>query len=189
MRIRRNVFGITWQTRESGSKTINSSPAKTSARMSNGRLQVSGQVAVMEINGLLAKIIFDKNPDREFYIEESFPLDWMYPHLEPHGLIMKINRQPLAGLSDEIIQKDNDYWIKYMTPMIGDWLKPTHRSRTSSRSRKKFISSTIWRISKVISISFKIRMHKKCFPNCGVRSAAFTHGARNMPLMHPKRNA
>jgi len=35
----------------------------------------------MTINGLLAKIIFDKNPNREFYIEESFPLDWMYPYL------------------------------------------------------------------------------------------------------------
>ena len=51
----------------------------------------------MAINGLLAKIMFDKNPDREFYIEESFPLDWMYPYLEPHGLIFKINRQPQSA--------------------------------------------------------------------------------------------
>ncbi|MGB8370807.1 MAG: hypothetical protein ACLPYZ_12585 [Limisphaerales bacterium] len=89
---------------------------------SNGRIQVSGQIAVMEINGLLAKVIFDKNPDREFYIEESFPLDWMYPYLEPHGLIMKINRQPLSELSDEIISQDHEYWTKYVTPMIGGWL-------------------------------------------------------------------
>jgi RNA polymerase sigma factor (sigma-70 family) len=88
----------------------------------DGQVQVSGRVAVMEINGLLAKIIFDKNPGREFYIEESAPLDWMYPYLEPHGLIFKINRQPLTGLSDEIIQQDHDYWTKYVTPMIGDWL-------------------------------------------------------------------
>jgi len=88
----------------------------------SGRVQVSGQVAVMEINGLLVKTIFDKNPDREFYVEESFPLDWMYPHLEPHGLIMKINRQPLPALSDEIVKQDRDYWVKCLTPMIGDWL-------------------------------------------------------------------
>jgi hypothetical protein len=88
----------------------------------SGRVQVSGQVAVMEINGLLAKIIFDKKPDREFYIEESFPLDWMYPNLEPHGLIMKINRQPLPELSNELVQQDHDYWTKYVTPMIGGWL-------------------------------------------------------------------
>jgi hypothetical protein len=88
----------------------------------SGHVQISGQVAVMEINGLLVKTIFDKNPDREFYIEESFPLDWMYPNLEPHGLIMKINRLPLTALSDEIVKQDRDYWTKYLTPMIGGWL-------------------------------------------------------------------
>jgi thioredoxin-like negative regulator of GroEL len=46
----------------------------------------------------------------------------MYPHLEPHGLIMKINRRPLADMSDEIVQNDADYWAKNMTPMIGGWL-------------------------------------------------------------------
>ena len=89
---------------------------------SNGLIQVSRQMNVIGIRELLTKTIFDKNPDREFYIEESFPLDWMYPHLEPHGLIMKINRQPLTGLSDEIVKQDRDYWIKYLTPIIGDWL-------------------------------------------------------------------
>jgi hypothetical protein len=76
----------------------------------------------MGINGLLAKVVFDKNPGREFYIEESFPLDWMYPYLEPHGLIFKINHQPLPGLSDEIVGQDHDYWRSLVRPMIGDWL-------------------------------------------------------------------
>jgi hypothetical protein len=88
----------------------------------DGKIQISGQVSVMEINGLMVKIIMDKNPDREFYIEESFPFDWMYPHLEPHGLIFKINRQPLPGLSDEIVGQDHDYWRSLVRPMIGDWL-------------------------------------------------------------------
>ncbi len=93
-----------------------------SFKMVNGKAQISGQVSVMNINGLIAKVIFDKNPGHEFYIEESFPLDWMYPHLEPHGLIIKINRQPLSELSDEIVSQDHDYWTKYLTPMIGGWL-------------------------------------------------------------------
>lgn len=88
----------------------------------DGKVQVSGQVAVMSINALLVKLIFDKNPDHEYYIEESFPLDWMYPYLEPHGLIMKINRQPLPELSDEIVRRDRDYWNKRVAGMIGDWL-------------------------------------------------------------------
>ncbi|HEY5344990.1 MAG TPA: hypothetical protein VIK62_01450, partial [Verrucomicrobiae bacterium] len=106
----------------------------------NGRVQVSGQVAVMEINGLLAKTIFDKNPDREFFIEESFPLDWMYPYLEPHGLIFKINRQPLPELSDEIVQRDHDYWSKCVTPMIGGWLNDdTTVEEAAAFSKKVFV--------------------------------------------------
>jgi hypothetical protein len=91
-------------------------------RMVNGKVQVSGQVAIMAINGSLTKVVFDNNPDREFYIEENFPLDWMYPYLEPHGLILKINRQPLPELSNKVIQQDREYWHSRMADMIGDWL-------------------------------------------------------------------
>src|SRR5258707_6629785 len=37
---------------------------------------------------------------------------------------MKINRQQLPELSDEIVQRDSDYWTKYVTPIIGGWVKP-----------------------------------------------------------------
>jgi len=46
----------------------------------------------------------------------------MYPYLEPHGLIFKINHQPLPGLSDKIVEQDHDYWRSLVQPMIGDWL-------------------------------------------------------------------
>jgi beta-lactamase regulating signal transducer with metallopeptidase domain/tetratricopeptide (TPR) repeat protein len=91
-------------------------------KMVDGKVNVSGQVAVMSINGLMTKVIFDRNPDRDFYVEESFPLEWMYPYLEPHGLIMKINRQPLAQLSAETLARDREYWRKLMADMLGDWL-------------------------------------------------------------------
>ncbi len=88
----------------------------------SGRVAISGQIAVMEINGLLAKIIFDQNSNREFYIEQSFPLDWMYPYLEPHNLIFKLDRHPLAELPQAVVQQDHDYWENLVQPMIGDWL-------------------------------------------------------------------
>ena len=88
----------------------------------DGKIQFNGQMAVIQVKALLAKIILDKNPGREFYLEESFPFDWMYPYLEPHGLIFKLNRQPLPGLSDEIVKQDHDYWRLFVQPMIGDWL-------------------------------------------------------------------
>ena len=88
----------------------------------DGKLRIEGQVSVMAVNGLLSKVLFDRNPGREFYIEESFPLDWMYPHLSPHGLILKLNRQPLAELPREVVQEDHDYWSRYIRPMLGGWL-------------------------------------------------------------------
>src|SRR5690606_25049023 len=88
----------------------------------NDRVQVSGQVAVMAINGLLTKVIFDKNPTNEFYVEESFPLEWMYPHLTPFGIIMKINRQPLTELSEEVLQRDHAFWKDYSERLIGNWV-------------------------------------------------------------------
>jgi beta-lactamase regulating signal transducer with metallopeptidase domain len=91
-------------------------------KMVDGKVQVSGHISIMSINGLLTKVIFDRNPDREFYVEESFPLDWMYPYLEPHGLIMKINRQPLAQMPEDTIARDRDYWRKLAAGMLGDWL-------------------------------------------------------------------
>jgi beta-lactamase regulating signal transducer with metallopeptidase domain/tetratricopeptide (TPR) repeat protein len=91
-------------------------------RMVDGKVQVSGHVAVIGVRGPLTKVIFDRNPDREFYVEESFPLDWMFPYLEPHGLIMKLNRQPLTQLPEETIARDHEYWRKLVAGMVGGWL-------------------------------------------------------------------
>ncbi|HTI71631.1 MAG TPA: DUF2723 domain-containing protein, partial [Candidatus Limnocylindria bacterium] len=88
----------------------------------DGRYSVSGQVAVMSINGLLTKVIFDKNPSHEFYVEESFPLDWMYPHLTPYGIIMKIEREPVAELSEEMVRRDHEFWSQYSERFIGNWI-------------------------------------------------------------------
>jgi len=87
-----------------------------------GHVQVSGQVAVMMINGLLCKVIFDHNPTNEFFVEESFPLDWMYPYETPFGVIMKINRDPLAELPPDVFKKDHDFWSKYSERLIGNWI-------------------------------------------------------------------
>jgi thioredoxin-like negative regulator of GroEL len=91
-------------------------------QLPDGRISVQGQVAVMNINGLLTKIIFDANPNHEFYIEESFPLKWMYPHLVPAGIIMKIERQPLEQLTEEQMQRDHEYWRQYSERFIGNWI-------------------------------------------------------------------
>jgi tetratricopeptide (TPR) repeat protein len=88
----------------------------------SGRVQVSGQVAVMEINGLLCKVIFDHNPTNEFYVEESFPLEWMYPYETPAGIIMKINRNSVPTYTSDIFKKDHEFWTQYSDRLIGNWI-------------------------------------------------------------------
>ena len=87
-----------------------------------GRITINGQVAVMSINALLTKVIFEHNPTNEFFVEESFPLDWMYPYLSPFGIIMKINRQTQAELSEEVVNKDHQFWTQYSERLVGNWI-------------------------------------------------------------------
>jgi hypothetical protein len=97
-------------------------PGETVEITPDGRVQVSGQIAVMEINGLIVKKIFEQNADREFFIEESFPLEWMYPYLTPHGLIFHLNHQRLDGIPEQELAADHDYWKKLTDEALGGWL-------------------------------------------------------------------
>jgi beta-lactamase regulating signal transducer with metallopeptidase domain/biopolymer transport protein ExbD len=104
-------------------------------KMVDGKAQISGVAAVTAIDGQLTKVVFDRNTNQEFYIEESFPFDWMYPYLEPHGLIMKMNRQPLAQMPEDTIARDREYWRKLAAGMIGDWLN----EKTTVREVAEFV--------------------------------------------------
>lgn len=117
-------------------------PGEKVTKDENGKYQVSGQVAVMAINAMIAKTIFDANPKQEFYIEESFPLEWMYPHLSPNGPIMKINRQPLPEMTAAMVRADQEFWRKQMARWIGDWLK----EGTPLKTICEFAERTYWEV-------------------------------------------
>ena len=112
----------------------------------------------------------------------------MYPYLEPHGLILKINRQPLPGLSGEIVQRDRDYWTKNVTPMIGGWLKPdTTVEEIAAFAEKIYVKNDLSGFTgdpQFVQNEFWC----KIFPNCGVPSPGFTPGARSTPLTPRKKN-
>ena len=99
-------------------------PGEVVTQMEDGHVSVQGQAAVMAINGLLTKTIFDKNPNHEFYIEESFPLDWMFPYLTPYGIILKLNREPVEAITEEMLVDDRQFWSQYMERLIGNWIQP-----------------------------------------------------------------
>lgn len=92
-------------------------------RRDGDQVQISGPTAVMSINGLLTKVIFEHNPKNEFFVEESFPLDWMYPYLSPYGIIMKINREPLPEFNEDLVKTDHAFWTQYSARLTGDWIR------------------------------------------------------------------
>ena len=84
----------------------------------DNRVSVQGVGGVMQINGLLCKAIFDRNKFRHaFYVEESYIIAWMYPYLEPHGLIMKINAEPIE-LTPAAIRRDRAFWDWYSRRLL-----------------------------------------------------------------------
>ncbi len=85
-----------------------------------GGVQVTGAQAVMEINGVITEMIFNKNRDlHDFYVEESYPIQWMYPHLSPHGLIMKLNYDRVQ-YDKKTVADDMDFWDWYVRRLIAD---------------------------------------------------------------------
>jgi tetratricopeptide (TPR) repeat protein len=95
-------------------------PKNAELKIENGRVQVSGALGVMEINGILAQMIFEHNNYKhDFYVEESYVIRWMYPYLSPHGLIMKINNKR-ANLDPKTVTADLDFWDWYTRRLISD---------------------------------------------------------------------
>ena len=95
-------------------------PANGALKIENGRVQVTGALGVMEINGILTKMMHDHDRLRHsFYVEESYVIPWMYPYLSPHGLIMKINANP-TPYDAKTAAKDADFWDWYVRRLLDD---------------------------------------------------------------------
>ena len=95
-------------------------PANGDLKIENGRVQVTGALGVMEINGILTKMMFDHDRLRHsFYVEESYVIPWMYPYLSPHGLIMKINADK-TPYDAKTAARDRDFWDWYTRRLLSD---------------------------------------------------------------------
>jgi tetratricopeptide (TPR) repeat protein len=113
-------------------------PAGADVQFENGRVSVQGVQGVMMINGILCKMIFEANKARHaFYVEESYVIPWMYPYLSPHGLIMKINSEPIASLTPEMVKSDHSFWDWYTKRLMGNpkFLRDVVARKTFSKLR------------------------------------------------------
>lgn len=100
--------------------------------ISDGRVTVRGQVAVMAINELILQDILQKNPTLAFGLEESFPLKSTYGDAAPLGPIMEL-RAPDGqnALSADTANQSLAYWQDTAQQVLADpaaadspdWLK------------------------------------------------------------------
>jgi len=80
-------------------------------RVTEGRVQVSGQVAVMAINEQLLQTLLQKNPDATFALTESFPLKSLYAGATTLGPITELRAgDPADALTPERAAQSLDYW-------------------------------------------------------------------------------
>jgi tetratricopeptide (TPR) repeat protein len=78
-------------------------------------------VAVVKINGIIAKKVFDHNKDKhEFYVEESYVIPWMYDCMEPYGLIFKLSKGTVVKLQPVVIDRDSKYWDGLTKQLLAD---------------------------------------------------------------------
>ena len=129
-------------------------PPGADIKIEGGRVQVTGVQAVMAINGILAKWIFDWNKDKHaFYVEESYVIPWMYPYLQPAGVIMKIEKEPLPSpqqdrkLWDDIVAKDKSYWDNLTREFTNreEFVRNKDAQKSFSKMRSAIAGLYLWR--------------------------------------------
>ena len=80
-------------------------------RIVDGKVQVSGQVAVMSINEKMFQALMARNPDLSFAIEQSYPFKSTYENATPTGPILEVRvRDEQSALTPERAAQSVDYW-------------------------------------------------------------------------------
>jgi hypothetical protein len=78
--------------------------------MVDGKSQVGGMVAVMDINQRLLRLLMEKNPDLSFALQESFQFKDTYPEALPLGPIMELGAQDQSSFTAERAAASVAYW-------------------------------------------------------------------------------
>ncbi|MEI8294320.1 MAG: DUF2723 domain-containing protein [bacterium] len=89
-------------------------------------------------HSVVSRLIWEKNCDaHEFFVEESFPMEWSYDYAEPHGLVYRINREPLKDIAPDVVKRDFEFWNGYIVKLKNDpgYAKDYDAQRSFSKLR------------------------------------------------------
>jgi hypothetical protein len=105
----------------------------------DGRVEVAGHAAVMLINERLVRLLQQKNGSRQVYYEESFPLENLYSHAAPTGLILKLSGSPLERLPPASIENDRVYWTELVRSLAGEFDVAAGMKGLCARTERLFV--------------------------------------------------
>ena len=101
-------------------------------------------------HSVVTRLIWEKNRDlHEFFVEESFPMEWSYDHAEPHGLVYRINRESLKEIPPDLVRKDFEFWDAYVRKLKDnpEYAKDYDAQRSFSKLRAS--SGNLYRYRKM----------------------------------------
>jgi hypothetical protein len=91
----------------------------------DGKVQVSGQVAVMAINEKLFQMLMAENPTTPFAMEESFPFSSLYGNATPLGPIIEMGFPDESNpLTADRAAQSVDYWRTAADQLLSDPATP-----------------------------------------------------------------
>ena len=78
-----------------------------------------GAPDALTAHSVVTRLIWEKNRDaHDFFVEESFPLEWSYDHALPHGLVYQITKEPLKEIPADVVNKDTEFWNAYIESLL-----------------------------------------------------------------------
>lgn len=90
-------------------------------RVEDGKVQVSGQAAVMAVNERLLQALMEKNPDLSFAVQESFPMKSTYADALPLGPLMELRaRDEQNDFTAERAAQSLAYWQTAAQQVLAD---------------------------------------------------------------------
>jgi hypothetical protein len=88
-------------------------------RVVGDRVVAKGVGAIMRINEVLVKLLIEKNPKREIYLEESYPIESLYAQSIPHGLIFRVHHDKMQHVTKSAMEADLQFWLSQTKSLLG----------------------------------------------------------------------